>query len=106
MPGVFLLLVITASILIGSPMRPTRPAWQSIETAPKDGSMFLCWITAERWTSLDESGSGRGGDVSTHDFCYWRELNGVAFFENAMGQIGDTQDITHWMPLPAPPGGN
>ncbi|HBP27904.1 MAG TPA: hypothetical protein DD666_00630 [Advenella kashmirensis] len=78
--------------------------WQPIATAPKDGSLFLGWVSAERWSQADGEGSGIGYDVSEHDFCWWNGTPTDGFYENTMGQIGDAQNITHWMPLPAPPG--
>jgi hypothetical protein len=73
--------------------------WQDIKTAPKDGSTFLafdaddgggiyCGVVACRWMHADEDDewesewivSEVGGDS---------ELHGC--------------NLTHWMPLPAPP---
>ena len=86
-----------------------QPQWMPIETAPKDGSMFVCWVAAERWSSPDGEGSGSGHDVSQVDLCWWRPpFDGVPesdYFDNASGQVGDSQAVTHWMPLPPPPGG-
>lgn len=76
--------------------------WQPIETAPKDGSVFLCWVDAIRSTYPDGEYGG-DADVSEHDFCRWAENGGNGYWENMMGQIGDQQDVTHWMPLPAAP---
>ena len=80
--------------------------WQPIETAPKDGSLFLCWVSADRWSSPDGEGSGRSHDVSQIDFCNWRtqrDIPDCGWFEPCCGQIGDAQEVTHWMPLPPPP---
>lgn len=80
--------------------------WQPIETAPKDGSLFLCWVAAVRYGETDE-GQPYQQDVSQVDFCSWR--NGPAnmpehgYFDPCCGQIGDSQDVTHWMPLPPAP---
>ena len=84
---------------------PLCVPWQPIETAPKDGSLFLCWVSAERWSCEDGGGSGRSADVSDFDFACWRidsEHPDGGWFMNMAGQIGDMQGITHWMPL-APP---
>jgi hypothetical protein len=81
-------------------------AWQPIETAPKDGTMFLCWVGAERWSAIDGEGSGRAHDVSQIDFCWWRRVHESpdgGYFDNASGQFGDSQGVTHWMPLPDAP---
>ncbi len=77
--------------------------WQPIETAPRDGTMFLCWVSAVRYGE-DENGQQYSADVSEVDFGHWRrcEVSG-GYYENMMGQIGDLEDITHWMPLPARP---
>lgn len=83
-----------------------RPKWQPIETAPRDGSLFLCWVKAERWSALDGGGSGNSADTSDIDFGQWRaddQHPDGGYVMNMMGQIGDAQDVTHWMPLPAPP---
>lgn len=80
--------------------------WQPIETAPRDGTLFIGWVAAERWSSIDGEGSGRAHDTSQVDFCWWRRAPEAVFggyFDNASGRIGDGQDITHWMPLPTPP---
>lgn len=78
--------------------------WQPIETAPKDGSMFLCWVSAERYSSPDGECSSHAHDTSQMDFCWWRNgLDGNGYFDPACGQIGDSQDVTHWMPLPPAP---
>ena len=82
-------------------------AWQPIETAPKDGTLFIGWVASERWSSIDGEGSGRAHDTSQVDFCWWcnalPEVPDSGYFDNASGRIGDGQDITHWMPLPLPP---
>jgi hypothetical protein len=81
----------------------TAGAWQSIETAPKDGRMFLGWVDAVQYGESDD-GRQFETDVSDHDFCQWREDHDGGYFENMMGRVGDASHITHWMPLPAAPG--
>lgn len=82
-----------------------RGEWLPIESAPKDGSLFLCWVSATRYSSSDGECSSYDHDVSDFDFAQWRthsETPGEGYFMNMMGQIGDTQDITHWQKLTPP----
>ena len=80
--------------------------WRTIESAPKDGSLFLCWVSAVRYGETDE-GQQYQEDASQVDFCSWRDgpsdLPGNGYFDPCCGQIADSQDVTHWMPLPQPP---
>lgn len=80
--------------------------WQPIETAPKDGSMFLCWVSAVRYGEADD-GQPYEQDVSQVDFCSWRDgppdMPEYGFFDPYCCQIGDSQAVTHWMPLPPAP---
>ena len=76
--------------------------WQPIETALKDGRPFLCWVGATRYSERDD-GSVDMWDVSEADFGRWREMDTGGFYENMQGDIGDVQEIAHWMPLPEPP---
>lgn len=66
--------------------------WQSIETAPRDGSKFL---------------AARGHDLY---LCHWSSLflRGIDGKEQrgwvrSDGPPGNVATPTHWMPLPAPP---
>lgn len=79
------------------------PQWLPIETAPKDGSIFLCWVTAERYGETDE-GQQYTQDVSQADFGWWRPGDDAGYFDCGCGQIADRQHISHWMHLPPPPG--
>lgn len=79
--------------------------WQPIETAPKDGSLFLCWVKAITYGESDD-GQQYEVDVSQVDFCEWRtqpDIEDCGWFEPCCGQISDYQRVTHWMPLPPPP---
>lgn len=78
------------------------PQWQPIESAPKDGSMFLCWVSAVRFGTRDD-GSLAEEDCSEADFGYWMTVRDGGVFHNVQGEIGDQSSITHWQPLPAPP---
>ena len=80
--------------------------WRPIETAPKDGSLFLCWVAAVRYGETDE-GQPYEQDASQVDFCSWSDgpsdLPGHGYFDPCCGRIGDSQGVTHWMPLPSAP---
>lgn len=87
-----------------APVAKLEP-WQPIETAPKDGTMFLGWVSAERWSHSDDGGCGLSHDTSQIEFCRWdKGLDGNGYFDPFCGQIGDLQAVTHWIPIPPPPG--
>jgi hypothetical protein len=64
--------------------------WRPIETAPKDGTIIDVWCACD---TLPDGGF-RIPEV------IWEDRYD-AFFSNEAGVLAD--DITHWMPLPAPP---
>lgn len=89
--------------------------WQSIETAPRDGSILLWWprytyslgdetvdaMLIGRWKENDRIASAkrRGEDIRGASVGYFSDNGefddyGLALPEHAP---------THWMPLPAPP---
>lgn len=88
--------------LIAPIIAALTPQWQPIESAPKDGSMFLCWVSAVRFGTRDD-GSLAEEDCSEADFGYWMTVRDGGVFHNVQGEIGDQSSITHWQPLPAPP---
>ena len=65
--------------------------WQPIDTAPKDGTAFLCWLPS------------RTGYASRQDvaICHWSEWGGGAWEINGFTCIG--HEPAFWKPLPAPP---
>ena len=65
--------------------------WQPIETAPKDGTQIMLWITGLEPRPRIGFWSERGIDSG------WYSLQSQYF-------IGF--DVTHWMPLPSPPVGS
>jgi hypothetical protein len=69
--------------------------WQPIESAPKDGSVILAWRfypIAIRWAEGDLWG--------------WQAMPLGAMFEpfEENGYLSGDPALTHWMPLPPPPG--
>lgn len=90
--------------LTAAPAAPKQD-WRPIETAPKDGSEFLCWVSAVRYGETDE-GQQYQQDVSQASFCNWRTQPGIpdcGWFDPCCGQIADQQAVTHWLPLPSAP---
>lgn len=63
--------------------------WQTIETAPKDGTLIDLWIGGERYVD-----------------CYWRKAEDWED-DDASGWVSQYEKVlgapTHWMPRPAPP---
>ncbi|HEY8878253.1 MAG TPA: hypothetical protein VIN03_11855 [Roseateles sp.] len=82
---------------------PAQPVWQLIETAPKDGSLFLCWVASVRYDEDPETGEFREVDVSEPDFGRWAGSEDDGYYEPMSGLPGDHGAPTHWMPLPAAP---
>lgn len=74
-----------------APVESGQKAWQSIETAPKDGH-FLLWCSDLRAEWPDRV-KKPVGVVMGHSFDGY--LSGA-------GMNGDWT-FTHWMPLPSPP---
>lgn len=91
-----------ASTALQAPVHEV-PGWQPIETAPKDGTMFIGWVRSEIYPD-DEEGYRLQRDNSTADFCQWCDFETGGCFIAMAGPHGDSADwITHWMPLPAAP---
>lgn len=75
--------------------RVLHAGWQPIETAPRDGSVFLAYQPAD-----------------PSNPAVWPELMGVGYFYShgfRLDGVGgyeveyDLERPTHWMPLPTPP---
>ena len=67
--------------------------WQPIESAPKDGTRFLAtWDRARYLVTTEDPVVVRW--IADH----WK---GPAFYPDA---AGTPYHVTHWMPLPPPPG--
>jgi Protein of unknown function (DUF551). len=64
--------------------------WQTIDTAPKDGTLILCVCM--------KASNGSEDRIGTMQVDRWvREYNGFGAFNNRYWPP------THWMPLPSPP---
>lgn len=76
--------------------RAEKREWQSIGTAPKDGTKVDLW--AKRWVPYNDSFIyARATD------CYWS--GGDSMMNQHSGWVGIDKDWhpTHWRPLPDPP---
>lgn len=82
--------------------QPVAEAWQPIETAPKDGRMFLVWVEAARFGE-DDNGQPFEQDCSTADFAEWRKCGDDGYINYFAHPFADREYATHWQPLPAPP---
>ena len=76
--------------------------WQSIETAPKDGTRILLY-----WPNY--SYSGGDGEPRT-EFGFWKENSRIhqSYFSDndELDDYGLAEDIhapSYWMPVPRPP---
>lgn len=76
---------------------PQAPAWQPIETAPKDGATVLLWESGSSAPFVGAWRSGRrpGWHCDTEHY----DTDGNACVISNLWQEG----VTHWMPLPAAP---
>ena len=86
----------------GRALLATPSGWQDIATAPRDGSMFLCWSSAVRFVEQDD-GVADGYDASECDFCVWKDSEHGGYFDALSSPRADIEQVTHWMPLPEPP---
>ena len=85
--------------------------WQPIETAPKDGSNILLLaygMAIEAWYSPGEWSDDTPVSPAEYSGAAWVAFDDAVQFEVEEGAGPDCSDfhgpVTHWMPLPAPPG--
>lgn len=83
---------------------PMPEPWMPIETAPKDGSMFLIWVDGVVYGEDDE-GQRFQQEESQVDFAQWRATDDGGYLDCfGYPYPYDQGGATHWMPLPAAPG--
>lgn len=85
-----------------------QPAWQPIETAPKDGEKVIIWYTNQcgngrtvfaRWLTAEQASENDADDIGLECGWYecidnWDEYTEVAIYNG---------EPTHWMPMPEAP---
>ena len=82
---------------VAAPQPAVAAGWQSIETAPKDGSYLLLW---EQYSETPFVGYWSGGSWSvSHE-----HVDAEGGWDGANAVDALSMPITHWMPLPAAPG--
>ncbi len=74
-----------------------EPAWQPIETAPKDGKRVDLWVRP--WDAFANGNPGRITDAWFEDGEWKRHLAGWPHNVSSCGEP------THWMSLASPPSG-
>lgn len=90
--------------------------WQTIESAPKDGTEFDAWVRA---FSVGEGGSVSSRDIGRYPDVWWGQEREVYTgpYEERLGDEGwlykdrlhslliesGQYRVTHWQPLPDPP---
>ena len=83
--------------LAAAPQPAVAAGWQSIETAPKDGSYLLLW---EQYSDAPFVGYWSDGSWSvSHE-----HVDAEGGWDGANVVDALSMPITHWMPLPAAPG--
>ena len=82
---------------VAAPQPAVAAGWQSIETAPKDGSYLLLW---EQYSDAPFVGYWSGGSWSvSHE-----HVDAEGGWDGANVVDALSMPITHWMPLPPAPG--
>lgn len=76
--------------------------WQTIETAPKDGTSVLI-ISADYPDCRAVMGFWEYTEMEGWSWCLYEKLLWHDIPEEHHGLIGWMPEPTHWMPLPAPP---
>jgi hypothetical protein len=72
--------------------------WQTIDSAPKDGTELLLHFSPDRTPGRDGPGIDEGGVIQGWWFSSPKEIDDG--WETIIGFVGDP---THWMPLPPAP---
>ncbi len=74
--------------------------WQPIETAPKDGTSVLIYKPKALRKQVEEAYWVTPWEDAPDEQCHWSTPIGIA----GRGYTILPSSVTHWMPLPQPPG--
>lgn len=80
--------------------------WQPIETAPKDGTNIIAWVTRATWDVGEDVMSMRETRRPFVCAVYWDKRSN---FGDGAWRVSEDFDLmveaeaTHWTPLPDPP---
>lgn len=87
-----------AEAAVDAKLRELLPEWQTIDTAPKDGTKILAWNSeyGARETKSETYGEGSIGFSEGRTDRWWQWLE-------PKNNWSLKWSPTHWMPLPAPP---
>jgi len=88
----------------------TVPAnvWQSMDSAPRDGTLFVAWsVTIMDEFDEDDMLISRGNRHEAPCIVYWFSITGLSggsFVESPYRNHVSNREFTHWLPLPPAPG--
>ena len=75
--------------------------WQSMETAPKDGTRVLAIVESAYWDVGEDTWSPRSTHRPFIAVIYWGLIDDWQFEEDF--GAGAEAEPTHWMPMPERP---
>lgn len=87
---------------LAGPVNAQAGGWLPIESAPRDGRLFLVWVDS-RQCGEDDEGRLMEVDVSECDFAVWQGSEHDGYVSAMASPRATLERVSHWMPLPAGP---
>lgn len=82
----------------------TNPDRHFIWNREVAGHLLLNYVTIQKWTSVDESLPEKEGFYLAHrKDDGWPHIEVIWYGSGCLWNYIWTHEVTHWMPLPAPP---